>query len=80
MVMSVNEIKPIYHGLFNQIKQEYCAARYLVFDGIYNKSLHFSDDNVYLVDTLDYPIYSLNIEKIKSAYRTIYSLFDRIAS
>ena len=29
MVMSVNETKPIYHGLFNQIKQEYCAARYL---------------------------------------------------
>lgn len=79
MVMSVNETKPIYHGLFNQIKQEYCAARYLLFDGIYNKSLHFSDDDVYLIDTLDYPVYSLNIEKIKSAYRTIYSLFDRIA-
>ena len=32
-----------------------------------------------MVDTFDYPVYSLNIEKIKSGYRAIYSIFDRIA-
>lgn len=68
-----------YHGLFNQIKQEYCSSRYLIFDGIYNRTQHFSDKGVFMVDTLDYPVYSLNIEKIKSGYRAIYSIFDRIA-
>lgn len=73
------ETRPLFHGLFNQIKQEYCSARFLLFEGIYNKSIHYSDTNVYLVDTFDFPVYNLNIEKIKSSYRSIYSIFDRIA-
>lgn len=31
-----------------------------------------------MVDTLDYPVRCFNIELTKSAYRTIYSLFNRI--
>lgn len=79
MVFSNKNSNYEYHGLFNQIKQEYCSSRYLIFDGIYNKTQHFSDKEVFMVDTLDYPVYSLNIEKIKSGYRAIYSIFDRIA-
>ncbi|PTJ22591.1 LA2681 family HEPN domain-containing protein [Staphylococcus simulans] len=67
-----------FYGIFNQIKQEYCSARYMLYEGIYSEKNHFSDENVYLVNTLDYPKYGLNIEKVKYAYRSAYALFDRI--
>lgn len=68
-----------FHGLFNQLKQEYVSARYMIYDGISNRSEHYSDKEVYMYNTLDYPVYGLAIEKIKCAYRSLYSLFDRIA-
>lgn len=68
-----------FHGLFNQLKQEYASARYLIYDGISNTGKHYSDNDVYLYNTLDYPVYGLGIEKIKCSYRSLYSLFDRIA-
>ncbi|ATO51721.1 hypothetical protein BrL25_23065 [Brevibacillus laterosporus DSM 25] len=70
---------PRFHGLFNQIKQEYVSARYMVFDALYNRTPHFSDKDVYIVNTLDYPTYGIGLEKIKYAYRSLYSLFDRMA-
>lgn len=79
MLVSIKEKSPRYHGIFNQIKQEYVSARYLLYEGIIGNETHFSDSGVYLVNTLDYPVYSINIEKVKSSYRAIYSLFDRIA-
>lgn len=72
-------VVPKYHGLFNQIKQEFVSARYLAYEGLENREIHFSDKEVFLVNTLDYPIYGLGIEKVKAAYRSIYSIFDRIA-
>lgn len=78
MVAPISEVYPRFHGLFNQIKQEYCSARFMIYEGIENPKLHFSDKQVFLVNTLDYPTYGLNIEMVKNAYRTIYSLFDRI--
>lgn len=79
MIRPLKEKLPVYSGLFNQIKQIYCSARYFIFDGIYNKKVHFSDKEVYLVNMYDYPVYSINIEKIKAGYRAIYSLLDTIA-
>lgn len=70
---------PRLHGLFNQIKQEYVSARYMVYDALYNREPHFSDKDVHMVNTLDYPVYGVGIEKMKYAYRSLYSLFDRIA-
>ncbi|WP_252225741.1 LA2681 family HEPN domain-containing protein [Clostridium sp. ZBS2] len=73
---------PKCHGLFNQIKQEYVSARYMIYeclDTIDSCETHFSDKDVYMVDTLDYSVYGLKIEKMKYAYRAFYSLFDRIA-
>lgn len=70
---------PRYHGIFNQIKQEFVSARFLIYDGLSNRDIHYSDKNVYLINTLDYPVYGLGIEKIKAAYRSIYSIFDKIA-
>ncbi|MEK4713318.1 LA2681 family HEPN domain-containing protein [Sporosarcina sp. FSL K6-5500] len=78
IVTSINE-GPKYHGLFNQIKQEYVSARYMLFEGINQNEPHFSDKEVHLVNTLDYPVYGLRIEKIKFAFRSLYSIFDRIA-
>lgn len=70
---------PRFHGLFNQIKQGYVSSRFWIYEGLVDRSTHFSDKDVYLVNTLDYPVYGIGIEKIKAAYREIYSIFDKIA-
>ena len=61
------------------MKQEYASARYLYYEGMHVQGPHFSDRGVRLYNTLDYPSYSLSIEKVKAAFRTSYSLFDKIA-
>ncbi len=70
---------PYFQGLFNQIKQEFVSARFLLYQGLHFNQPHYSDREVYLYDTLDYPIYSLGIEQIKLAYRSAYSILDKIA-
>jgi len=70
---------PYYPGYFNQMKQEFVSARYQYYEGISSKQQHFSDRDVLLYNTLDYPSYSLAVERVKSAFRTAYSLFDKIA-
>lgn len=77
-VTAVDEL-PSLIGLFNQMKQEYASARWLYYEGTNSEDVHFSDRGVLLYNTLDYPIYSLAIEKVKAAYRAAYSLFDKIA-
>lgn len=66
-------------GFFNQIKQEYASGRWLLYEGLHARRVHFSDRKVALTNTLDYPSYSLAVEKVKAAYRTAYSIFDKIA-
>jgi hypothetical protein len=68
-----------YHGFFNQIKQAYVSARFLHYEGLHCPGPHFSDRDVLLFDTKDYPSYSLAVEKLKAAYAMAYSQFDRIA-
>jgi hypothetical protein len=70
---------PYYPGYFNQMKQEFVSARYLYYEGISSRQPHFSDRDVLLFNTLDYPSYSLAVEKLKTAFRMSYSLFDKIA-
>lgn len=70
---------PKYHGAFNQLKQGFASARYLLYEGITDRELHTSDRRVALSNTLDYPIYGYGIERIKMAYRSLYGLFDQIA-
>lgn len=70
---------PFAFTLFNQIKQEYVSARYLFFDGLHTYRTHFSDRGNVQMDTLDYAVYGFNTEKLKIAYRMLYSLFDKIA-
>jgi len=66
-------------GFFSQMKQEYASARYMLFEGVSSARIHFSDRRVTLTDTLDYPLYSLASERIRTAFRIAYSLLDKIA-
>lgn len=70
---------PYYHGFFDQLKQEYVSARYTFHQGTTIHEVHFSDKEVLIYNTLDYPVYSLAIERVKGVYRTVYSIFDKIA-
>lgn len=81
MVRPVNE-PPKVIGLFNQLKQEYVSARHILWEGIKGREdhlEHYSDSDVLLYDTLDFPVYSISMEKVKIAFRAAYSLFDKIA-
>jgi len=71
--------KPKYHSLYNQLKQEYGTARFLYFEATQRPARSHADKDLVLVDTLDYSDYSFNLEKVKIAYRLIYSIFDKIA-
>lgn len=66
-------------GFFSQMKQEYASARYMLFEGISSTRVHFSDRDVTLTDTLDYPLYSIASERVRTAFRLAYSLLDKIA-
>lgn len=70
---------PALHGFFNQMKQEFISARWLYYEGIESIDVHFADRKVALYNTLDYPSYSVAVEKVKAAYRIAYSVFDKIA-
>ena len=78
IVVAISE-GPYYQGYFNQMKQEFVSARYIYCEGINLGRLHFSDRNVTLFNTLDYPAYSLAVEKVKAAFRITYSMFDKVA-
>jgi hypothetical protein len=66
-------------GFFSQMKQEYVSARFLLYEGVCDTKLHFSDRGVRLFDTLDYPLYSLATERARTAFRIAYSLLDKVA-
>ena len=70
---------PVYFGFYNQLKQEYVSARYLFYESLQSQAPHYSDSDVQLYNTLDYPCYGLNTEKAKIAFRMVYSIFDKMA-
>jgi tetratricopeptide (TPR) repeat protein len=68
---------PRYQGFYNQMKQEFVSARFLLFEAITAKTAHYSDRDVLLFDTYDYATYGLAAEKLKMAFRVFYSLLDK---
>lgn len=74
-----DEIGTGYQGLFNQMKEEFVTARLLLFEGLQDGDVHFADKGVTLINTLDYPKYTVRVEKVKIAFRLAYSLLDKIA-
>jgi tetratricopeptide (TPR) repeat protein len=68
-----------FHGFFNQLKQEYAAARWLVYEADKGDAPGFVDAELNLLDTMDCPVYGIGIEKLRLAMRAAYSLLDKIA-
>ncbi len=81
MVAPINE-PPKYHGLFNEIKQQYISARYMYFSYLQQSKSHekhFSDKDIHLINTFDYSLYGLKYELLKTSYKSLYSILDKIA-
>lgn len=77
-----SENPPVYFSMFNQIKQEYIYARYLIHESLLmkkRKTPYYADKAVYLTYSLDYSCYSIRLEHLKSAFMNLFNLFDRIA-
>jgi len=71
---------PAIIGFYNQLKQEYISARWLYYESLTLKNMHFSDKKVYLCDMApQQPVYALQNEILKASFRMLYSLFDKIA-
>lgn len=70
---------PQFIAWFNQLKQEFAAARLLLFEAKEGEAHHFADRELMLVDTLDYSAFGLSLEKMRLAFRTAYGLLDKVA-
>lgn len=66
-------------GFFNQLKQEYATARYLLYQGAGPPQPHFSDRHVLLANTEDFPVYGYRTELLRLSFRSAYSLLDKTA-
>lgn len=73
------EIGTGFHGFYNQLKQEFASARWLLFEGLQRKERHLVDRDLVLLDTLDGTAFGLSPEKLKLALRSAYSLLDKSA-
>ena len=71
----------VYHGNFDEIKNEYCYARYLIFTAqkIPNEQEHFFNKTYPHIDDMSHSLTNLKSSHYKSAFRTLYSIFDKIA-
>jgi HEPN superfamily protein len=68
-----------FESFFDQMKQEYVSARWLLYEGLMLASPHFSDREVLLSAAQPRPSLSLSTEKLKAAFRISYSLFDKVS-
>jgi hypothetical protein len=70
-----------YHGNFDEIKNDYCYARYIYFSAtsIPTDTPHMFNSTYNHVDDMSHSISNLKTSHYKSSFRTLYSLFDKIA-
>ncbi|MDD0977536.1 LA2681 family HEPN domain-containing protein [Pseudomonas fontis] len=68
-----------YLGFYNQLKQEYGFARHCLYLGDHAKAGHVADRGMSLAFNCDYALYGMGLEQIKTAYRSAYSLLDKLA-
>lgn len=76
---SPSALPPPVFGFFNQMKQEFVSARYTLYAGQNATEPHYSDKDVKLINTLDYPAYGLAAERVRMAFRAAYSIMDKVA-
>ena len=55
------------------------SARWEYYAATRGDGPHFSDRDVTLANTLDYPSYGLAVERLKTSFRVTYSILDKIA-
>ncbi len=70
---------PAIIGFFNQIKQEFVSARFMFYEAQRSREQHYSDREVLLYNTLDFPVHSFRSERMRAAFRASYSIFDKLA-
>ncbi|MFI5115702.1 MAG: LA2681 family HEPN domain-containing protein [Terriglobales bacterium] len=70
---------PTLMAWFNQMKQEFVAARWFLYEGTRPEKKHFVDRETFLVNTLDYPAFGIQVEKLRAAFRIAYGLLDKVA-
>ncbi len=66
-------------ALYNVLKQEFVSARYRFYTSKLPDQPHFSDREVLLMDELDYSMFDIHTEDMKLAFRSVYSIFDKVA-
>lgn len=70
-----------YYSWFNTLKQEFNMARYNLYlaeTNIKCENIHESQENILLVNTLDYPAMGYCTELMKNSLKTAYSVLDKI--
>ncbi|EOI3581954.1 TPA: hypothetical protein SMM58_001566 [Proteus mirabilis] len=70
-----------YHGNYDELKNDYCYARYLIFSSkdILDDTPHMFNSTYQHVEDMTYSINNLKVAQYKSAFRIVYSIFDKIA-
>ncbi len=71
-------------GGFSEIKHQFAHARFTFYEAIesvysHREISHYSSNELFLVNTLDYCIYRRDIEQVKISFRLLYSCFDKLA-
>ncbi|WP_339492620.1 LA2681 family HEPN domain-containing protein [Pseudomonas rhizophila] len=71
-------------GGFSEIKHQYSHARFTYYEAIESQYAqrevsHYANNDLFLVNSLDYCIYRRDIEQIKISFRLLYSCFDKLA-
>lgn len=74
-----DEISSKYLHMFDSIKQEFISARYNYFNYHQNNYPIYIDKDTYINDSNGIYIHSLRIESLKLSYRSLYSIFDKVA-
>jgi len=71
-----------YYSWFNTVKQEFNIARYMLYQVENSRDFrnepHVSQQDILLINTLDYPAVGYNTELLKMAFKTAYSVLDKI--
>ena len=73
-------VSPELHNMHSQIKQEFIFARYLYYEALQNvEETHFADRYTKNINISENLLFSIRIEKMKTALRILYALLDKIA-
>ena len=70
--------EPRFPAYYNHLKQEYVSARFRLYQSRDGLDGHFIDRDVLILDSTDGGEFGHHIDQLKTAFRSAYSLFDKI--